>query len=502
MPRALTSLLALVAGVHSCLPSRAQPGEGAEIFSEMIQHIIRQKTNPALSRDEIRKAIQQQLARSNVFAAFSLGKEEFQFLVETYRLDKQIGAGSASGGSTTLVSAGSVPSLLGLAVETGALLRSASGNSITFRTNPMGLAKALVKQSYQASGPHTDLERTLRVLRRFSIAATFDTSRGPQPGTLRANYKQLSEFSTRVDLWNRRDPRHPAYLARWGQFLRSTPGERLANDSKKLSDLIHDTSNPDLESKADALAEAAADKLLAAEAGQEAVKKIFLEYAEALAEMIRHDERLRDAARRVLGSWRDYVREQKQIYTAVANSPIVTLEYALVRPPSPAATTGPGTGPQTPAGNPSLPDLSSFRLIYSQKFIDTSEVTLNAALSLFNRTLPTTRGSIRDFQVGGRLDIPLPEIQRVGKGSLTFSGLFVRLRQQPLGVPFLVSGRRIDQAGNLGLFQVQYSIPVRDTGVRIPLSFAYASRTELLMEREIRGNFGLTFDLDKLFARP
>jgi hypothetical protein len=495
------TLLFLLMSLQPMLQCLSQESDGTEIFSEMIKAVNDAKKDTSLSSAELKQKINQQLARYNVFAAFGLGTQDIRFLVETYRLDKQIGASSASAGSTTLVSSGSVPSLLGLALETGSILRTINGSSVTFRTNPTGLVKAMARKDYSASGPNTDAEKTLRLLRRFSVAATFDTGRGPEPGTFRANYNQLTEFAIRVDLWNRRDPRHPSYLAKWSSFRRSLAGDNLVDVSKKLSDLINRTNDPALKSRVDVLAEVALEKLLVVKAEPQLIKEIFLEYADELGQIIREDANLHAAAEQVLSAWKEYVESQKEIYNTIANSPVVTVEYSLLRPPV-LAVTDTSASPMTPTGDTNLPDLSILRLIYSQKFIDKSELTVNAAVSIFNRTLPTMAGNTRDFQLGARLDVPLPEIRHVGKGVLTLSGLYVHLRQQPLGVPFQINGQTIDQKGNIGLLQAQYGIQVKDTGMRIPISLTYANRTELIKEQEIRGNIGITFDLDKLFAKP
>jgi hypothetical protein len=40
-------------------------------------------------------------------------------------------------------------------------------------------------------------------------------------------------------------------------------------------------------------------------------------------------------------------------------------------------------------------------------------------------------------------------------------------------------------------------IPVA-AGVSLPISITYSNATELIKEKDVRGNFGITFDLDKL----
>jgi len=42
---------------------------------------------------------------------------------------------------------------------------------------------------------------------------------------------------------------------------------------------------------------------------------------------------------------------------------------------------------------------------------------------------------------------------------------------------------------------------VGDSGIQVPISFTASNRTELIKEREIRGNIGITFDLDRLFVK-
>jgi hypothetical protein len=103
--------------------------------------------------------------------------------------------------------------------------------------------------------------------------------------------------------------------------------------------------------------------------------------------------------------------------------------------------------------------------------------------------------------LSGQVDIPLREIQNIGVPTLTFSGLFLALRQQPLGTPVQVSGVNVDLKGNIGLAQAKVSFPVKKgSGVNVPLSFTYASRTELNKEHDVRGNVGMTLHLDTVFA--
>ena len=55
--------------------------------------------------------------------------------------------------------------------------------------------------------------------------------------------------------------------------------------------------------------------------------------------------------------------------------------------------------------------------------------------------------------------------------------------------------------GNLIVGQAKLTIPVKGSGIKIPLSVTVANRTELIKEKEVRANIGITFDLDAIFAR-
>lgn len=54
--------------------------------------------------------------------------------------------------------------------------------------------------------------------------------------------------------------------------------------------------------------------------------------------------------------------------------------------------------------------------------------------------------------------------------------------------------------GDVALAQFKLTIPLTKTGIKIPLSVTYANRTESIMEKEVRGNFGITFDLDSILS--
>ena len=50
---------------------------------------------------------------------------------------------------------------------------------------------------------------------------------------------------------------------------------------------------------------------------------------------------------------------------------------------------------------------------------------------------------------------------------------------------------------HIGKGQAKIKIPIAD-GIDLPISLTFANRTELIDEKEVRGQFGFTFDLSRL----
>src|SRR5215813_2850618 len=139
---------------------------------------------------------------------------------EQKRIDKQVGNGAGSSGTTSLLNKVSVPSLIGLAVENGAITQETNGTTIIFRANPAGIINALVHHDYLTSGPTKIIlpntraqdirveENNLwfRILNKASFWASFDTSKGSDAGTFTADRSQLTGYGGHYDIINHRDP--------------------------------------------------------------------------------------------------------------------------------------------------------------------------------------------------------------------------------------------------------------------------------------------------------
>ncbi len=110
-------------------------------------------------------------------------------------------------------------------------------------------------------------------------------------------------------------------------------------------------------------------------------------------------------------------------------------------------------------------------------------------------------GLLRDVRAGGEGKFKLRQITNYGVPTLSFAGLYVYLHQPPLGLGITAfNSATVDQPGNLGLFQTKLEFPTANNAIRVPVSFTYSSRTELITESDVRGQIGISFNLDSLFV--
>lgn len=408
------------------------------------------------------------------------GRSDYITKAEEARVDKQVGAGSSGAGSTSLVSKGGVPSILGFAVENGALEKTVSDTTITFRTNPVGLAKALANQGFVESYDQDDAFS--RLLRRTSVAVSFDTSRGKETGVFTGDKQQVSSYSVRAELYNKRDPRDKRYKQDWQNFL-TTNGEALVGQIQDLLtalvDFPSDGTTPKWKDKA--LQEWFDDTNQ--ELGKANASQVETVFKARLAEL--PTDLSPEAVTQITSfeaSLVNYLSKREALLDRIAQGGILTFEYVGER-------------------KVNAPDISKFMLIGETAAGRRADLTGNVSFSLFNRRpTGTDMGRVRDAAAAAQLDVPLGDLLGTGAGKFVFSLAFDFKHMMEDAVAD--DGTVVPNTkGNLGLFQAKLTVPVKGSGVKIPISFTYANRTELLKEKEVRGNIGFTFDLDTIFSK-
>jgi len=404
-------------------------------------------------------------------AVKSLRSQDTSALDEA-RVDKQVGGGASSSGSTSLVTKGSVPAILGFAVENGALMKSVSGTTITFRGNPVGIIKALGNQGFIKS--YNDDTGLTRVLRRLSFAASFDTSRGMEPGTFLGDQQQLSAYSFRFDILNKRDPRHRSYADKWFKFV-AEKGQPLNMVATQLSNYF-DSSDPKADPNLVAWLKSAQDAIAAAAVGD--VESTVKDQLFVKLSSVPLSKEVQSLVRSIQEDVNDYEQSRANFLELIANGTILTFEFTNMR--------------QIDA-----PDLLNFKaIIEASPWSGKASLTGNASFTILSRTL-TGVDRVHDFDFSGQVDAPLGSVQKIGAIVLSLSGKYQKIVENTI----MPGGMMADTKGNIRIVQAKLTVPVKGSGVKIPISFTYANRTELIKEKEVRGNIGFTFDLDTIFSK-
>jgi hypothetical protein len=294
----------------------------------------------------------------------------------------------------------------------------------------------------------TATRNTLNFLRRLNVGLTFDAGKDKEKA-FAGSYQELQQFSTQIYLHNHRDPTHPSWNTLWQSFGQNV-GNGLPNVLNALAvDLVNQAEFKAVKAETE-------KRLLEAKTDAE-IERAILDHADKMTAFVSDQ-----MSARMLDEWAQYLRTQNRAYASIARSQILTFEYQLDRPPVQDAPTN--AAASTAASE--APDLSTFRLIWVRPFLGASDMTVSGSASTFNRE----NSGVRDWQIGGKLDFPLNGIGGFSKAQFTVAGLYLRLRQSPLGVPVTVNGVDVDRTGNIRFFQARLKVPLGDSGVSVPFS--------------------------------
>jgi hypothetical protein len=418
--------------------------------------------------------------------------------VEEARTDKQVGA-PAGAGSTSLVSKGAVPGILGFAVENGALTQSTSGTTVTLRGNMVGWLDLLKNQDFIAS--YEDGSGFVRGLRRVSYSLTLNTDTGAAaepapsgpaavtPQAIRAQLdktrQQLAGYSVRIALVDKRDPRTAANRASIATFS-DTASVDVLKANNAFDDFLRSAeyTRKWLPETADLLADPTRPLSIAQ------IQRILYQRLETLRLlMIARIDGFDEAVAHNLLALQAYDKARVRLFDAMRKQPLVAFEYVNAR-------------------SKDLPDSSTLRFIVEGQWGSRVDLTANAAVTLQNSgsvalPQPTDVGGQRDIQLAGQMDVPLGSLEkRLGAGTgISAPVLSVAILAQRLtdraAVSFAGNTFTVDP-GWIRAIQAKLTLSVKGSGVKIPLSVSYSNRTELLKEKDVRGHIGVTFDMDVL----
>jgi hypothetical protein len=414
--------------------------------------------------------------------------------IEGARTDKQLGAPAATAGSTSLVSKGSVPRILAFAVEHGAATQTSDATSATIRGNAIGWLELLRGQGFQSAG---DGSVTERFLRKVSYSVTFNAAPATPAATeerpdrtevetqIDKSERQLTAYSVRYSFLDQRDPRRPDNRAAGQALLGSREGTEVFQAIAFLRPVMN---SAEYRQWLDGTKVALSSPSPMSRPDLEGILYARLEILRQL--MIRGITDFNVGANRFVAALLSFEAARAVWFDRMQQRFVLAAELVRTRPPSEAGT-------------------STYRLIGEGRVGGTNlDLTVNVACTRQDAGValipePVETEGWRDIQLGLQAELPLgkrPPITEdaggVGRPALAFEYLSRKLFDTAV-VTFAGHDFSVEP-GWIHAVQAKVTIPMKGSGVKIPLSVSVANRTELLKEKNVRGHIGLTFDLDVL----
>ena len=425
--------------------------------------------------------------------------------VSTRAAINQVGAASSSGSaSTNLVSKPTTTDLISIASESGAFTDTLSGTSATIQANANGLAKLFTKYpvfsmetpSYASALQPLNFTVTLNVAQSTGTT-TAPTSAGSSVASvlLPTNNASFSSFQVRYNIYRPNDPTSAAFH---NKFLNSLTSKQKDIDAA-TADLTRVVQNirPSLESNPEYSAAraiwirsaAAAERSELTDFGALAAAYLIFK-RDAYAALSTNS----DFQTEILSMSSELTRIQSLANQAVdlaRGTPLATLTYAYSRPT------------QQPATN-------RYGLVTSYLFKNGAELNANFDATIYVSKPMLATGSLRDLQMSGEFDKPFGGATADPRATWSLAG-YGQYQYDPsilnITAGNLVPGTNISlpgdaqvllgKAGWLGVVQGKLVINI-SKGMSVPVALKWSNRTELLDSTDIRGQFGISYDLSAL----
>jgi hypothetical protein len=418
--------------------------------------------------------------------------------VDAERLNKMLAASPGVAG-TGLVSRVVAPAVFSAAVEYGSILQETQGTVTTLRGNLLGVSRLLLGGDQFPSCPkltEASCPRGARILRSITLSASFDDKGTQRPATaagapsLISEEYRVSAWGARVDLTPSNQLDDPKYLIAWNDAVTvMAASPEAAQVTRSIADLFADPEGAVREvylawqeRTVELLQDAPVETFRTVLAGRIAMLPGLIEAA---------DPKFAESAAAVARAYANYDVLRSRLLTAAQTNKF-SIEYTNRRPAD-------------------QPDWSNLRLIYShQPASAAAVVTLNAAASMYHATTDPASSRVRDVQLAGQIDRRLGDVGALGPAVLTLAGYYQWMKADalillPAGTTAPGSGIELpDEAstllgtrGHIGVFQAKVSITLSEA-IKVPFSMTWATRKELVNEQDVRGQVGLTLDIDQL----
>lgn len=413
--------------------------------------------------------------------------------IEDARTDKQLGSPAGAAGSTSLVARAGLPAIFAFAVEHGALTQTSNATSATVRGNAVGWLDLLEDQGFIES--YDDDSRFVRALRRFAYSFTFNTEPNtapaqgfrPTPAGLAQQLedagRQLASYSASVTIVDQRDPRRRDNRAAAARFVDDKGASLL--EAQAFMDPVFES--PDYERWLDETQTALSAPGSMSTRDIERVLYRRLETLRVL--MAGRIPSFDEGVAKFVNALNAFESGRSALFARMQKRFMMSAEFVRTRPVA-------------------VPASSTYRLMAEGRPGGAWNVTGNAAFTWQDAGTvlvpePKDTAGWRDLQIAFQAE------RTIGKGdpcastgaglpALAFEYLLQDLHDNAVvtfgGFQYAV------EKGLVHVGQVKLTIPVKGAGVKVPLSVSFANRTELLREKNVRGQIGVTFDMDVLVA--
>ena len=428
------------------------------------------------------------------------------------RPDKQTSAPANAPGSSDLVEKAGVPAILAFALDSGALVKSVSGNNATLSGNFEGLVRLLTGQQVLCFDCRGALGTP--VLRDIGVSASFVVNQqkinttptsGPANSStptsitsvdVPSTVGKFSSITARYQKWNPYDPRSPQFLKAWQAAVAASKQE-IDSTAKEFHQALIAllVKNPiENDTQYQAVQESYISRFYDdADAGDLAkLRQDFNAFYNLTVGTISADDPQFDTkiatASMALAKYKNL---WSKLLDQAKGQPLLTVEYVYSTPQN-------------------QPDTHDVRLIYGYtpaKGIGL--LSINAGISLY-ATVPSGAqyGRLRDGQISAEYDRPF-----TANGiPATFSLAGYWQYQPDPGVLNITAGNLapgtnvplpgdaqvlLGTAGSLWVTQAKIAINAK-SGIKVPIAVKWSNKTDLLSGNKLGAQVGISYDFSSL----
>ena len=157
------------------------------------------------------------------------------------------------------------------------------------------------------------------------------------------------------------------------------------------------------------------------------------------------------------------------------------------------------------ARDATLPDLYTGTVVWEHAFgaARKTDLTVNAGFNFYHRQPDGGVNRFKSFDIAMALDHPIGNLPLLPKVTVALAARYSHLPDDTVAAAPSDEGAAAGAVGtalkgDIYVVQLKLTVPVKESGIKVPLSITASNRSELIKEKDVRASFGVTFDLDAL----